>query len=33
MLDLVNICKSYSTNNYNIKVLDNINLSFLFKSF
>ena len=29
MLDLVNICKSYSTNNYNIKVLDNINLSFL----
>ena len=29
MLDLVNICKSYSTNNYNIKVLDNISLSFL----
>ena len=29
MLDLVNICKSYSTNNYNIKVLNNISLSFL----
>lgn len=33
MLDLVNICKSYSTNNHNIRVLDNINLSFLDNEF